>query len=262
MSQKKRKYQDNYLDFGFIYLFQDGLQIPQCVLCNCMKSFSKSTMKPAPLKQHLANAYSSIISKNRSFFELKPFSLKRQKLDRTGIFWQTNNVAVHASFAIALHLAKVKKAHTIGKTLLKPCILESVKLMLGEKASRTMKQISLSNEKIKSLIHEMSETIKNKMITKINSSPVFALQLDEATYVSNLSQLLAYIRYVADDRNNEELLFYQPLETTSKAADVFQVLIHFFEKTELSWSKPVGVCTNGAPAMIGANSGLVFPGKE
>ena len=51
------------------------------------------------------------------------------------MFWQTNNSAVHASFAIALHVAKTKKAHTIGETLLKPCILESVKLMLGEKAS-------------------------------------------------------------------------------------------------------------------------------
>ena len=110
MSQKKRKYQDNYLDFGFTYLIQDGLQIPQCV--RCMKTFSNSTTKPAPLKQHLANAHPSMISKNRSFFKLKLSSLKRQKLDRTGMFW---NTTVHASFAIALHVAKAKKAHTIVK---------------------------------------------------------------------------------------------------------------------------------------------------
>ena len=42
MSQKKRKYQDNYLDFGFTYLIEDDLQIPQCVVC--MKTFSNSTM--------------------------------------------------------------------------------------------------------------------------------------------------------------------------------------------------------------------------
>ena len=40
MSQKKRKYQDNYLDFGFTYLIEDDLQIPQCVVC--MKTFSNS----------------------------------------------------------------------------------------------------------------------------------------------------------------------------------------------------------------------------
>ena len=103
----------------------------------------------------------------------------------------------------------------------------------------------------------MSENIKSKVISKINSSPVFALQLDEITDVSNLSQLLVYIRYVADDRISEEFLFCQPLEIASKAADVFQVLMDFFDKTELSWSKLVGVCTDGAPAMIGANSALV-----
>ena len=30
-----------------------------------------------------------------------------------------------------------------------------------------------------------------------------------------------------------------------------------FDKTELSWRKLVGVCTDGAPVMIGANSGLI-----
>ena len=39
------------------------------------------------------------------------------------------------------------------------------------------------------------------------------------------------------------------------------MLIDFFYKTELSWSKLVGVCTDGAPAMIGANSALISLGK-
>ena len=115
------------------------------------------------------------------------------------------------------------KPHNIGETLLKPCILESVKLVLGEKASQTMKQISLSsNDTIKSPIHEMSDNIKSKELSKIDSSPVFALQLDESTDISNLSQLLVYVKYAADERINEEFLFCQPLETTSKAVDVFK----------------------------------------
>ena len=125
-----------------------------------------------------------------------------------------------------------------------------------------MKQISLSNDTIKSRIHEMSDNIKSKVLSKVDSSPVFALQLDESTDISNLSQLLVYVRYVADERINEEFLFCQPLGTTSKAVDVFQMLIDFFDKTELSWSKLVGVCTDGAPAMIGANSGLISLVKQ
>ena len=128
---------------------------------------------------------------------------------------------------------------------MKPCILESVKLVLGEKASQTMKQISLSNDTIKSRIHEMSDNIKSNVLS-----------------ISNLSQLLVYVRYVADERINEEFLFCQPLETTSKAVDVFQMLIDFFDKIELSWSKLVWVCTDGAAAMIGANSGLISLVKQ
>ena len=108
----------------------------------------------------------------------------------------------------------------------------------------------------------MLDNIKSKVLSKIDSSPVFALQLDESTDISNLSQLLVYVRYVVDERINEEFLFCQPVETTSKAVDVFQMLIDFFDKTELSWSKLVGVCTDGAPAMIGVNSGLISLVKQ
>ena len=52
------------------------------------------------------------------------------------------------------------------------------------------------------------------------------------------------------------------METTLKVADVFQVLIDFFNKTKWSSSKLVGVCTGGAPAMIGANSTLVSLVKQ
>ena len=112
MSQKKRKYQDNYLDFGFTYLIEDDLQIPRCVVC--MKTFSNSTMKPA-LKQQLANAHPSMMSKNQSFFESQLSSLKRQKLDQTGMFWRTNKAAVHALYAIALHVQKLKSHITLVK---------------------------------------------------------------------------------------------------------------------------------------------------
>ena len=67
---------------------------------------------------------------------------------------------------------------------------------------------------------------------------------------------LSYLS-MSDEGINEEFLFCQPLETTSKTVDVFQMLIDFFDKTELSWSKLVGICTDGAAAMISANSGLI-----
>ena len=61
----------------------------------------------------------------------------------------------------------------------------------------------------------MSDNIKSKVIAKTDLSPVFPLQLDESTDVSNLSQVLVYSRYVGYGTIKEEFLFCQPLETTS-----------------------------------------------
>lgn len=162
MSQKRRFYQDNYLNYGFSYLVKDSVHIPQCVIC--LKTFSNGTMKPFQLKQHLANAHPHLKDKNRSFFELKLSSLKRMKMDETGTYQQTNMNIVRASYAIALQVAKEKKAHTIGESLVKPCIVESVRLVLGGEASKKMKQISLSNNTIKNRIAEMSENIKENVV--------------------------------------------------------------------------------------------------
>ena len=60
------------------------VQTLQCALS--MKIFSNSTIKPASLKQHLANIRPSAMSKNNPFFEKNLSSLKRQKLNRTRIF--------------------------------------------------------------------------------------------------------------------------------------------------------------------------------
>ena len=53
-----------------------------------------------------------------------------------------------------------------------------------------------------------------------------------------------------------------PLETTSKADDVLAVVSTFFEENNLSWDRLVGVCTDGAPAMLGSRSEFVTKIKQ
>ena len=72
---------------------------------------------------------------------------------------------------------------TFVQSVVKPCILESVRLVLGE-ASKKMKLISLSNNTIKNRIAEMSENIKENVLSKIILSPFLSLQLDESTNVA------------------------------------------------------------------------------
>ena len=106
------------------------------------------------------------------------------------------------------------------------------------------------------VICDMSCNIKSQLLAKVKASPVFAIQLDESVDVENLSQLLVFVRFVHDQIIEEDLLSCRPLKTTTKAADVMQLVEDFFEEEGLDWEKLVGACTDEAPVMIGARSGF------
>ena len=166
MACHKRRVSGQLLGF-WIYITRSGWSSNSSV-CPVHENIFKQYYETCSAKTTPSKC-SSKYKQKPILFLVKTGQSEKTKADRIGMFWQTNNAAVHTSFAIALHVAKAKKAHTIGETLLKPCILESVKLMLVEKASQTMKRISLSNDTIKSRIHEIFENIKSKLISKINS---------------------------------------------------------------------------------------------
>ena len=82
------------------------------------------------------------------------------------------------------------------------------------------------------------------------------MQLDESTDVSSCSQLLVYIRYVHEKKFKEEFLLCRELETTTKAQDVSELIDSFFQENTIEWKNLCGVCTDGAPAMLGSRSGF------
>jgi len=86
----------------------------------------------------------------------------------------------------------------------------------------------------------------------------FAIQDDETKIadLDQLAQLLVFVRFVGPSSIEEEMLFYRPLETTTEA-DVFQVVATCFDNSEMKWEKLVGICTDGALAMLRSRSGLV-----
>ena len=94
---------------------------------------------------------------------------------------------MEASYEIAFEIAKQKKPHTIGETLLKPCMIKAIHLVLGEASAKKMQQISLSNNTIQRRISNMSMDVKELVLTEIKASPLFSFQLDESTDVNSCS---------------------------------------------------------------------------
>ena len=54
----------------------------------------------------------------------------------------------------------------------------------------------------------------------------------------------------------DNALFCSALESTTIAVDAMQTLSMFFDQEELRWKNLGGVCSDGAPAMLGARSSL------
>ncbi|CAH1964676.1 unnamed protein product [Acanthoscelides obtectus] len=50
--------------------------------------------------------------------------------------------------------------------------------------------------------------------------------------------------------------------TGARSEDIFNSISNFVEKNDLDWKKLIGLCTDGAPAMIGVRSGLTRNLKE
>ncbi|XP_067944924.1 uncharacterized protein [Watersipora subatra] len=116
-----------------------------------------------------------------------------------------------------------KKPHTIGETLVKPCLLECTKIILRDTAAQKIADLSLSDSTVKSRIDDTSADIKRQVIEKNKSSPMFTIQL---------------------------------------AADVMNLVSDFFSKEHLDLGNLIGVYTDGAPAMLGCRAGFAQLVKE
>ncbi|XP_042224418.1 protein ZBED8-like, partial [Homarus americanus] len=258
---KRRKYSEDYLNIGFTtMLAKNGVEKPQCVLCDVV--LSADSMKPLKLKRHLETKHPEHSEKDLEFFKRHELRLKRQKLDASGSFQQQSAAAVEASYEVALEIAKQKKPHTIGETLIKPCILKMVKLVLGEASAKKMQQVSLSNNTLQKRISHMSIDVKEQVLDEIKASPLFSFQLNESTDVSSCSQLLIFVRYIHSYVIEEEFLFCSALETTTTADDVVEKVSTFFHTEGLQWGNVCGVCTDGAPAMLESKSGFQIRVKK
>ncbi|XP_042204398.1 protein ZBED8-like [Homarus americanus] len=157
------------------------------------------------------------------------------KLDTTGAFHQETFKVVEASYELSLLIARAKKAHSIGETLVKPCLLSAANIVLGDESQKKVSKISLSDNTVKCRIDELADDIKEQVSDKIKASSIFAIQCDETTDVAHCRLLLVYFRFVDEGAVKEEMLFSTSLETPSKASDVFAKVSDFFKKVIFHW---------------------------
>ena len=147
------------------------------------------------------------------------------------------------------------KAHALGESLILPVRKKIVKRMLGNEAAKEISKVPLSNNTVHRRILEMSTNIEKTVCSNKLQFSDFALQVDESTDNANKAQL-TFIRFIDEDQIVNQFLFCKELSTTTKGEDVFNILNGYLSKWQISWTSSVGICTDGAPSIVGCMKGL------
>ncbi|XP_035214636.1 protein ZBED8-like [Stegodyphus dumicola] len=248
-ANRKRTYQDEFFNYGFTQIEDNGTMKPQCVVC--MKVLTSESFKKSQLKKHLDNLHSHLSSKPREYFANLEISVKRQRLNSNlfGTFDQRS--ASRASFELAWLIARNKKPYIIGEDLAKPAAVKMAEIMCGQKEAKKLNSVPLSASIVNERISVLAENVKEQVIFALKQAKYFAIQLDETTDFSSNSQLMVYVRYKGADNFEEELLFCSPLELRSLGIDVYNKVNEYFNAQSLNWKNCISVSLDEAPAMLG-----------
>lgn len=80
-----------------------------------------------------------------------------------------------------MHIAKTKKAYTIGEEQLTFCMIDICTELFGYKYGTKIKNIHMSNNIISRRINVIADDIKYQLIQKIKKSIFYTTEIDEPT---------------------------------------------------------------------------------
>jgi hypothetical protein len=152
-------------------------------------------------------------------------------------------------------MALAGEAHTIAETLIKPCAIEMAICVLGEQSKKKLERVQLYNNTVKRRIQDFLTDIEKELVSRRKCGFAFSLQLDESTDVSGLAAFLMFVRYLFQNKIEDNLLLCKSLKSLATGEEIFKVINSYMIEHEIGWGKCVVVCTDGARAMTGKTAG-------
>ena len=123
--------------------------------------------------------------------------------------------------------------------------------------AENLELIPLSHQIVQRRVVEMGKFVEKTLCNRINERVYFSLALDESTDESDVSQLLICIRAVDNEfAITEEVFDVCALHGTTKGKDIFKAVQTSVQKIG-GFTKCTAILTDGAPAMVGSQLGLI-----
>jgi len=250
-NSENRQFQNNW-EIDFFFTDCDGQ--PQCLLCKT----KLASMKKCNISHYTtvhADTYDAYSADDRAKI-LKKLKMEQNNEAKTeNIYKSLQQQSLAASYSVALEIAKAKKPFSDGE-FIKKCAIEMAKAFGNETAINNFQTVSLSRSTISTRVSEINAHIEDKLKLLIEKCRYFSLCLDESTYISDVSQLLIFIRIVEDNFViNEELIALASLHSTTKGMDIFNAVREQMEKYG-GFHKCTAIVTDGAKAMVGKTNGF------
>ena len=123
---------------------------------------------------------------------------------------------------------------------------------------------------IRNMILVLAEIVKNKLVAKIKKSDGYACLIDEVTDISNIQNLLTFIRYFDFEKGTTSTCFGSTCDvleesktTSADAVSIFESLKNTLEKDlDLELKDLIGFCSDGASVMTGKDNGVAAKLKQ
>lgn len=98
-------------------------------------------------------------------------------------------------------------------------------------AVKKISTVQWSNNIISDRNHKIWEYIEDKLINRLKSCNVFAIQLDEIT--AGLLILLVYVRYVFETATEKNVLLCILLDTNTTGKEIFKTVYNYMNKNQI-----------------------------
>ncbi|XP_023214458.1 zinc finger BED domain-containing protein 5-like [Centruroides sculpturatus] len=132
-AKKTRKYDKEYLKFGFSWTGDEKEPIPLCIIC--FENLTNESMKPSN-------------------------DLNQSEKVKWGLTGGDNQKILEASYCMSLLIVKYSATETIGETLIKSAVKIMAEVMKGDRAKQTFDRVPLSNNTVHRQIIGMSNNVK------------------------------------------------------------------------------------------------------
>jgi len=260
MAELKRKIEDENRKFQEkweeMYFFVETNNRIQCLICQQTIAVAKEFNLSRHYNSLHGNKFKSYLGKVRTE---KIIQFKSSFEKQTNLFAKCNKKtedSVKASYVICQMIAKASKPFTEG-LFVKDCMVQACEIMCPEK-KKVFEGISLSANTVSARITELADDTKKQLVNIAKDFEAYSIAIDESTDTTDTAQCAVFIRGVDKHfKITEELLELIPLRGTTTGKDIFQKLEECITKAELPWTKLVNLATDGAPAMLSENVGVV-----